>query len=63
MNFSDMIVGKNGFLVELRVNSSFNEQIYTDIINYLNDNVPKWKSSGFIPIADAVPIWRKQILE
>lgn len=57
MNFSDMIIGKNGFLVELRVNSSFNEQIYTDITNYLNDNVPKWKSSGFIPIADAVPIF------
>lgn len=57
MNFSDMVVGKNGLLVELRCNSSFNEQIYTDIVNYLNENLPKWKSSGLIPIADAVPVF------
>ena len=57
MNFSDMVVGKNGLLVELRCNSSFNEQIYTDIVNYLNENLPIWKSSGFIPVADAVPVF------
>ena len=57
MNFSDMVVGKNGLLVELRCNSSFNEQIYTDIINYLNENLSKWKSNGSIPITDAVSIF------
>lgn len=57
LNFSDMIVGENGLLVELRCNSSFNEQIYVDIMNYLDENLPKWKSSGFIPIADAVSIF------
>ena len=57
MDFFDMIVGENGLLVELRCNNSFNEQIYTDIINYLNENSPQWKSSGFIPISDAVSIF------
>ena len=57
MSFSDMIVGKNGLLVELRCDGSFNEQIYSDIVDYLNENLPKWKSSGFIPIKDAVPVF------
>ena len=57
MNFSNMIVGENGLLVELRCNRSFNEQIYTDIMNYIDENLPKWKSSGFIPVADAVSIF------
>lgn len=57
MNFHDMVVGENGLLVELRCNCSFNEQIYSDIISYLNENLPKWKLSGFIPITDAVSIF------
>lgn len=57
MNFSDMITGENGLLVELRCNNSFNEQIYADIIDYLSENLPKWKSSGFIPVTDAVSIF------
>lgn len=57
MNFSDMVIGENGLLVELRCHNSFNEQIYTDITNYLAGHLPKWKSAGCIPIADAVSIF------
>lgn len=57
MSFSDMVVGENGLLVELRCHNSFNEKIYTDITNYLSKHLPEWKSSGFIPIADAVSIF------
>ena len=57
MSFSDMVVGKNGLLVELRCHNSFNEKIYTDIINYLSKHLPEWKTTGSIPIADAVPIF------
>lgn len=57
MNFFDKIVGEHGFLVELRTKNSFNEQLYTDIMNYLSENVSRWKSNGAIPIADAVPIF------
>lgn len=41
MRFSDMIVGESGLLVELRCHNSFNEKIYTDIINYLNKYLPQ----------------------
>ena len=57
MNFFDKIVGEHGFLVELRTKNSFNEQLYTDIMNYLSENVSRWKSNGAIPIADAVPMF------
>lgn len=57
MSFSDMVVGENGLLVELRCHNSFNEKIYTDIIEYLGAQLPDWKSTGFIPVADAVPLF------
>ncbi|MDE5748519.1 MAG: hypothetical protein K2I21_13215 [Acetatifactor sp.] len=57
MSFSDLVVGENGLLVELRCHDSFNEEIYTEITNYLRKHLSEWKSSGFIPIADAVPIF------
>lgn len=57
MSFSDMVVGKSGLLVELRFHNSFNEKIYTDITNYLNKHSSEWKSTGFIPVADAVSIF------
>lgn len=57
MSFSDMVVGKNGLLVELRCHNSFNEKIYTDIIKYLSRHLSEWKSTGFIPVADAVSIF------
>ena len=57
MSFSDMIVGERGLLVELRCHNSFNEKIYTDIINYLNEHLSEWKSTGFIPVADAVSMF------
>lgn len=57
MSFSDMVVGENGLLVELRCHNSFNEKIFTDITNYLNTHLPEWKSTGFMPVADAVPIF------
>lgn len=37
MSLSDMVVGENGLLVELRVHNSFNEEIYADITDYLNE--------------------------
>lgn len=57
MTFSDMVLGENGLLVELRCNNSFNEQIFTDIKNYLNGHLSEWKASGSIPLADATPIF------
>ncbi len=57
MSFSDMVEGENGFLVELRCNNSFNEQMFVDIKNYLNEHLPEWKANGSIPIADVVPIF------
>ena len=57
VGFYDMILGDKGLLVELRCKNSFNEQIYAGIVNYLNENLPEWKSSGFIPVADAVAIF------
>ena len=44
-------------MVELRCHNSFNEEIYTEITNYLRKHLSEWKSSGFIPIADAVSIF------
>ena len=32
-------------------------QSYTDITNYLNKHLSEWKSTGFIPVADAVSIF------
>ncbi len=57
MSFSDMVVGENGLLVELRCHNSFNEKIYTDITSYLNKHLSEWKLTGFIPVTDAVPIF------
>lgn len=57
MSFSDMVVGKNGLLVELRCHNSFNEKIYMVITNYLNQRLSEWKRTGFIPVADAVAVF------
>ena len=57
MSFSDMVVGEKGLLVELRCHNSFNEKIHTDITNYLYKHLPEWKLTGFMPVADAVPIF------
>lgn len=57
MSFSDIVQGENGLLIELRCKNSFNEQIFTDIINYLKEHLSEWKASGSIPIADAVAIF------
>ncbi len=57
MSFSDMVVGKSGLLAGLHCHNSFNEKIYTDITNYLNKHLSEWKSTGFIPVADAVSIF------
>lgn len=57
MSFSDIVQGENGLLIELRCKNSFNEQIFADILNYLNEHLPEWKANGSIPVADAVPIF------
>lgn len=57
MSFSDMVVGEKGLLVELRCNNLFNESTYTEITEYLSDHLSEWKSTGFIPVADAVSIF------
>lgn len=56
MSFSDTVQGENGLLIELRCKNSFNEHLFADILNYLNEHLPEWKANGSIPIADAVPI-------
>ena len=57
MSFSDMVQGEKGLLVELRCNNSFNEQMFADIKNYLNEHLSTWKACGSIPIEDAVSIF------
>ena len=42
MSFSDLVVGKNGLLVELRCHNTFNDKVYTDITNYLNKHLSEW---------------------
>ena len=39
MNFSDIVQGESGFLVELRCNNVFHEQLFEKIKNYLNENL------------------------
>lgn len=57
MKFPDMVQGENGLLVELRCNSTFNEQIFTDVTDYLNKHLSEWKANGSIPVADAVALF------
>lgn len=57
MSLFDLTVGENGLLVELRVHNSFNEQIFADIINYLNAHLDEWKANGVIPVTDVVSIF------
>lgn len=42
---------------ELRCHNSFNEKIYAAITDYLGNHLSEWKSTGFIPVADAVSIF------
>ena len=46
MKFSNMVQGINGFLVSLRCDNAFDEQIYTDIKGYLISHSPEWKRMG-----------------
>ena len=57
MNFPDMVQGENGLLIELRCNNTFNEQIFADITDYLNEHLSEGKANGSIPVADAVSIF------
>ena len=53
-NFSDIVYGENGFLVELRCNNTFQVQLFGKIKAYLLENQPAWKAAGAIPIPDAI---------
>lgn len=57
MKFPDMVLGENGLLIELRCYNTFNEQIFADITDYLNEHLSEWKANGSIPVADAVSIF------
>ena len=57
MNFSDIVQGESGFLVELRCNNVFHEQLFEKIKNYLNEKETEWKEAGAIPISDAVALF------
>ena len=57
MNFSDIVQGESGFLVELRCNNVFHEQLLEKIKNYLNGKETEWKEAGAIPISDAVALF------
>ena len=56
-NFSDIVYGENGFLVELRCNNIFHEQLFGEIKTYLLKKETEWKVAGAIPIPDAVAIF------
>ena len=56
-NFSDIVYGENGFLVELRCNNTFQVQLFGKIKAYLLENQPAWKAAGAIPIPDEVAIF------
>lgn len=55
--FSNMVQGINGFLVSLRCDNTFDEQIYTDIKGYLISHSSKWKRNKNIPLEDAVALF------
>ncbi len=57
MTFSNMVQGINGFLVSLRCDNTFDEQIYTDIKGYLISHSPDWKRNKTIPLEDAVALF------
>ena len=57
MNFSDIVQGEDGFLVELRCNNTFQVQLFGKIKAYLLENQPAWKAAGAIPIPDAVAMF------
>lgn len=57
MNFSDIVQGEDGFLVELSCNNTFQVQLFGKIKAYLLENQPAWKAAGAIPIPDAVAIF------
>ena len=57
INFSDTVYGENGFLVELRCNNIFHEQLFGEIKTYLHKKETGWKAAGSIPIPDAVAIF------
>ena len=57
MNFSDIVQGEDGFLVELRCNNTFQVQLFVKIKAYLIENQPAWKAAGAIPIPDAVAMF------
>ena len=43
INFSDIVYGENGFLVELRCNNIFHEQLFGEIKTYLHKKETEWK--------------------
>ena len=57
MNFSDIVQGEDGFLVELRCNNTFQVQLFGKIKAYLLENQPAWKAAGAIPSPDAVAMF------
>ena len=54
INFSDIVYGENGFLVELRCNNIFHEQLFGEIKTYLHKKEIEWKVAGAIPDAVAI---------
>ena len=57
MKFSNMVQGINGFLVSLRCDNAFDEQIYTDIKGYLISHSPEWKRNKNILLEDAIALF------
>lgn len=45
----ELVLGENGFLMELRCKNKFNEQMYLNIKEKLQDLVDEWKKMDFIP--------------
>ncbi|MBO5094328.1 MAG: hypothetical protein J6C33_08220 [Lachnospiraceae bacterium] len=57
MSFSDMILGENGFLIELRCDNAFNEQTFSFITDYLRGHAAKWRANDSVPAADAAALF------
>ena len=49
INFSDIVYGENGFLVELRCNNIFHEQLFGEIKTYLHKKRDRVEGSGSYP--------------
>lgn len=54
--FSDLIWKEDGFLVQLRNYSNFNEKEYDEIKRVLSTELSDWNKTGYVPVEDSVAL-------